>query len=113
MTTKTRLYQTTLPTTKTPVYTAPDRFDAALRSMLLSNITTAPVTVSLEYYKNRTATTVEFVKDVRIEGNSVVQIENFFFMEPKDILKASASVVASIVISIVVDETSAVTQGNI
>lgn len=107
MATKERIYVSTpLTTSMADVYTAPDRFESFVKSLLISNITATPATISLNYYKNATAVTASFIKDVRIEGNSIVQIDNFFHLEVKDKLRASSSVASALVLSILVEESN-------
>lgn len=111
MATKERIYVSTLTTSKTDVYTAPDRFESFVKSLLISNITSTPATVSLDYYKNKDASTTPFIKDVRIEGNSIVQIDNFFHLELKDKIKAASNLASTIVLSFLVEETNSNSLG--
>jgi hypothetical protein len=106
MTTKTRVYLSTLTTSLADVYTAPDRFESSVKSILVSNITATPATFRLDYYKNSGATTTTFVKDVEMAGNSIMQIDNFFHLEVKDKLKALSNTASAIVLSILVEESS-------
>ena len=106
MAVKNRTYNKALTTVKEVVYTAPSRFEAIIKSILISNTSAVRATFSLDFYKNLDTTTLELIKDLIIEPNSIVQIDNILHLEVKDALQASASVDASLVISLLVEESN-------
>ena len=106
MATKSRTYNKTLTLSKEDVYTAPSRFEAVIKSILISNITATRSTISVDFYKSLDLSTTELIKDLIVEPNSIVQIDSALHLEVKDALRASASAATSLVVSLLVEESN-------
>ena len=103
--TKNRTVATQLTTSNQSVYTAPPSFKATVDSILVTNHSTAPATVTMEWWN---ATANEYTKllgGTVIQAGGIVQITDSMAIDQNDLVRALASVNSAITVTIRATET--------
>lgn len=104
MDTKNRTLSTVLTTSNQDVYVAPDRWNAEVFSIFITNTTNAPRKITMERYDSTTSTWTYLMKDMPLVPNGIIQIEESIYLVPTDKIRALADVNASVTVTIKVLE---------
>ena len=104
MATKNRTVGKKLAVTNSTIYTAPNRFEANIESIIISNASAAAVKVSLDWYDSASSTFFTITELLAMAPNSMVQIKDGFWLQPNDTLRGLSTVVDVISISVRVRE---------
>lgn len=92
-----------------PVYTAPARFEADVKSIIVANVGTSAATFDIKYYEKLTDTTHFIVKGVTISRGQMIQITDPLFLLVNDKLIVSASTADTVKFTVTVNEEPAYT----
>jgi len=104
MPTKNRTISTVLTTSNQDIYTVPDRWNAEVFSIFITNTTTSPRTISMEWYDSVNSTWSYLMKDMPLVPNGIIQIEESLYLVATDKIRALASVNSSVTVTIKVLE---------
>lgn len=101
---KNNTYGLLLTTSNQTIYTVPDYFNAMVRSIIVTNQTTANVKFNLDWYDSASNTYYVIAKDVTVYGNSFLQITDSLFLQKLDLIRGLASANNAITVSVFADE---------
>ena len=110
METKNRTLGAALGTTNSTIYTVPNNWDGTISSILITNLTAVPRTVSLDWYDSAATTYYSIAKTTIVPANGIIQITDVLYLGQGDLIRGLASAAASINVSIRVEEAFAPTQ---
>lgn len=94
----------TLTTTNANIYVVPLRYSAYVDSIIISNVSAASATFSLDWYDSANATYYPIGGQVVMQPHSVIQITDGFVLQYNDTFRGLASVDATITVSVRVRE---------
>lgn len=103
-TTRNRTVGKELTTTYANIYVAPLRYSAYVDSIVISNVSAASATFSLDWYDGANATYYPIGGQVVMQPHSVIQITDGFVLQYSDAFRGLASVNAAITVSVRVRE---------
>lgn len=104
MATKNRTLSTVLTTSNQDVYVAPNRWNAEVFSIFITNTTNAPRKISMEWYDSITNVWSYIMKDLPLVPNGIIQIEESMYLIPTDKIRALADANSSVTVTIKVLE---------
>jgi hypothetical protein len=104
MTTKNRTLGSSLTTSNQTIYTVPAQFNSEVKSILISNGSTSYVSVTLEWYSNRTSAFTNITETLVLLPNSIMQITDSLYLEHTDYIRGLASVAGVVDVSVKVSE---------
>ena len=104
MATKNRTLSTVLTTSNQDLYVAPDRWNAEVFSIFITNTANAPRKITMEWYDSVTSTWYYLMKDMPLVPNGIIQIEESMYLVPTDKIRALADVNTSVTVTIKVLE---------
>jgi len=102
--TRNRTIGKTLTTTNSDVYVVPVRYSAYVDSIIISNVSSASVTFSLDWYDSASTTYFPIGGQVIIKPHSVIQITDGFMLQYNDKFRGLASVDSAVTISVRIRE---------
>lgn len=105
MATKNRTYGLLLTTSNQDIYTVPANYEAYVKSIVISNKSSSPVKLNLDWYDSKSTTYHVIAKDVSILGNSFLQLTDSFWLYKEDKFRGLASANDGLTISVFVEET--------
>jgi hypothetical protein len=108
MPTKNRTISTVLTTSNQDIYTVPQRWNAEVFSIFITNTTTSPRTISLEWYDSVNGTWNYLMKDMPLVPNGIIQIEEAMYLVTTDKIRGLASVNSSVTVTLKVFEDFAI-----
>jgi hypothetical protein len=104
MQTKNRTISTVLTTSNQDIYVVPDRWNGEIFSIFITNTTTSPRTISMEWYDSVNSTWNYLMKDMPLVPNGIIQIEESLYLVATDKIRALANVNSSVTVTIKVLE---------
>jgi hypothetical protein len=104
MQTKNRTISTVLTTSNQDIYVVPDRWNGEVFSIFITNTTSSPRTISMEWYDSVNGTWNYLMKDMPLVSNGIIQIEESIYLVATDKIRALASVNSSVTVTIKVLE---------
>ena len=102
--TRNRTVAKTLTTTNANIYVVPLRYSAHVDSIVISNVSAASATFSLDWYDSATSTYYPIGGQVVMQPHSIIQITDGFMLQYNDTFRGLASVDAAITVSVRVRE---------
>lgn len=108
--TKNRTLGKVLTTSNQTIYTAPDRWNGAVHSLIVTNTSSSSKTVSLEWYDSAAASWFYLLKDTLLGPNSILQIEEPLYLVPTEGIRGLASANSSVTVTVKVYEDFALAQ---
>jgi len=103
--TKNRTVALQLTTSNQNVYVAPPSFKATVDSILLTNSSSAAVSVTLEWWNNTASEYTKMLGDTVIQAGGIVQITDSLAIDQNDAVRAVASANSAITVTIRATET--------
>jgi hypothetical protein len=100
MPTKNRTISTVLTTSNQDIYVAPDRWNAEVFSIFITNTTTSPRTISLEWYDSVNSRWSYLMRDMPLVPNGIIQIEESIYLVATDKIRGLASVDSSVTVTL-------------
>ena len=104
MTTKSRTVGKELTTTNATVYVVPARYNAEITSIVLTNMLSFPVTVSLDWYDVVSATYYTIAEKTPLMANGIVQITDGFYLQAGDSFRGLASANDAVTVTVRTEE---------
>jgi hypothetical protein len=104
MATKNRAISTVLTTSNQDVYVVPARWNGEVFSIFITNTTSAPKTISMEWYDSVNSTWSYLMKDMPLVPNGIIQIEESLYLVATDKIRALANADASVTVTLKVLE---------
>ena len=98
--TKNRTVAKQLTTSYQDVYTAPPSFKATVDSILITNSSNAPATVTMEWWNKTLNEYTYLLGETVIHANGVVQLTDTMAIDQGDIVRALASANSAITVTI-------------
>jgi hypothetical protein len=99
MPTKNRTISTVLTTSNQDIYTVPDRWNAEVFSIFITNTTTSPRTISMEWYDSVNSTWSYLMKDMPLVPNGIIQIEESIYLVATDKIRGLSNVNSSVTVT--------------
>jgi predicted Zn-dependent protease len=110
---KKRTLSVGLTTSNQDVYTVPERFNADVSSIIISNASSSSVTFSLDWYQSSSTTYFTIAEAVTMVPNSILQITEYpLYLEKNDLIRGLASANSSITVTIASEEYFEATRFN-
>lgn len=104
MPTKNRTISTVLTTSNQDVYVVPDRWNSEVFSIFITNTTTSPRKISLEWYDSVNGTWKYLMKDMPLVPNGIIQIEESIYLIATDKIRGLADANTSVTVTVKVLE---------
>ena len=102
MSNKKRTVSKQLTTSMSDVYVVPAAFKADVSSIVIANVTTAPIDVTLNW--NDGTSSYALFGDVSVKPNTTIQMTQPLFLDKNNKIEAIASVNSAITVSVRVEE---------
>ena len=103
--TKNRTVALELTTSNQDVYTAPPSFKATVDSILITNSSNAPATVTMEWWNKTLNTYTKLLGGTPIQACGIIQITDSMAIDQGDLVRALASANSAITVTIRATET--------
>lgn len=103
--TKNRTVALQLTTSNQDVYTAPPSFKATVDSILITNSSSSPATVTMEWWNKTDNTYTKLLGGTLIQAGGIVQITDSMAIDQGDLIRALASAASAITITVRATET--------
>lgn len=99
MATKNRTLSTVLTTSNQDLYVVPARWNGEVFSIFITNTTSSPRTISMEWYDSTTSTWKYLMKDLPLVPNGIIQIEESLYLIATDKIRGLASANTSVTVT--------------
>lgn len=99
MPTKNRTISKVLTTSNADLYVVPERWNAEVFSIFITNTTTASRKISLEWYDSVNSTWSYLMKDMPLVSNGIIQIEESIYLVATDKIRGLADANTSVTVT--------------
>lgn len=99
MPTKNRTISKVLTTSNADLYVVPERWNAEVFSIFITNTTNTPRKISMEWYDSINGTWAYLMKDMPLVPNGIIQIEESMYLIATDKIRGLADANTSVTVT--------------
>lgn len=99
MQTKNRTISKVLTTSNADLYVVPDRWNGEVFSIFITNTTSSPKTISMEWYDSVNGVWSYLMKDMPLVPNGIIQIEESMYLVATDKIRGLANANTSVTVT--------------